>query len=104
MRLYNNVATYRCAWCQALLRLNGGQWVVAAPYSPVSERRWAACMHKAADNGLKHAFDGDATLCELPEEEVEVYRHLWRPGRSSCDACARAAAVIDGRWPPAQRA
>jgi hypothetical protein len=51
----------------------------------------------AKENGpsqTEHAFRSAATLCGLPEEQVAVYRHLFRPdGSRACPRCREFAAA-----------
>jgi hypothetical protein len=62
---------------------------------------FAACTEIGSPQ-LEHAFASPATLCGIPEERVEVYRHMfgWRSDRacSRCRERASAAASV----PPAE--
>jgi hypothetical protein len=43
---------------------------------------------------MEHAFEPPATLCGIPEEQIIVYRHLFRPGGiRACPRCREQAAA-----------
>jgi hypothetical protein len=38
--------------------------------------------------GPEHGFDGSITLCGIPDSEIDIVRHLWKPdGRDACPRC-----------------
>jgi hypothetical protein len=65
-------------------------WSFATAREPA---RFAAARQPLSPD-VEHAIGGDETLCGIPGEQVDVYRHLFRPdGESACARCQEKAAA-----------
>ncbi|GGO18493.1 hypothetical protein [Micromonospora parathelypteridis] len=65
-------------------------WSFATARVPAA---FGAAIHPLTP-GVQHAWGGEQTLCGLPEEQIELYRHLFNHGDdSACPTCRQRAAV-----------
>ncbi|WP_146087420.1 RING finger protein [Thermomonospora echinospora] len=61
--------------------------------------RWAAGSTRRSE--IEHAATYEGTLCGLPGEKVEIYRHPFYTDREkSCPTCRELALEHVRRWPP----
>ncbi|MFG3268896.1 hypothetical protein [Streptomyces bobili] len=96
---------WSCLWCHAATHV-GGEWfeISRPPYLPI-EMRWEKAVADGLAAGVSHAFGiFDKTLCGIQEAGMSPSDYWWLPEReNACDACRKAAGVIDDRWPESTR-
>lgn len=69
---------------------DGKGWSFASAREPA---RFPAAENRGSPQA-EHAFRSPATLCGIPEQQVNLYRHLFRPGNiRACPRCCEQAAA-----------